>query len=37
MKIQNFNQHKSRKLTRLTKEELDTMSKRNRRLSNKLY
>jgi len=28
MKIQNFNQHKSRKLTRLTKEELDTMSKR---------
>ena len=28
MKIQNFNEHKSRKLTRLTKEELDTMSKR---------
>ena len=27
MKIQNFNEHKSRKLTRLTKEELDTMSK----------
>ena len=28
MKIQNFKEHKSRKLTRLTKEELDTMSKR---------
>lgn len=27
-KIQNFNEHKSRKLTKLTKEELDKMSKR---------
>jgi len=27
-KIQNFNEHKSRKLTKLTKEELDNMSKR---------
>ena len=27
MKIQNFNEHKSKKISKLTKEELDTMSK----------
>jgi hypothetical protein len=28
MKIQNFNEHRSKKISKLTKEELDTMSKR---------